>query len=459
MKYISTRGGVAPQSFSNVVLEGLARDGGLYLPETTPDFSSKLDSLKSLNYQDLAVEIFTPFVEDCMSKGELKALVYKSYESFTDTAITPLVKVNDIHVLELFHGPTFAFKDLALQFLGNLFEHFLTKEGRKLNILGATSGDTGSAAIYGVRGKAGIDIFMLHPEGRVSPVQERQMTTVTDANVHNIAVKGTFDDCQALVKSCFNDLEFRDQYKLGAVNSINWARVLAQISYYFFAYFRFLEKNPGKTPRFSVPTGNFGDIFAGYMAKSMGLPMGKLILATNSNDILSRAVINGDYSTKDVTATYSPSMDIQLASNFERYLFFLLNKDGKELSSRMEAFGKTGTLPLSDEEKAKIKLNFDGCAVSEEETLATIKAHHEKGYLLDPHSAIGICAAKNLKAENPICLATAHPAKFVDAVVKATGAEPPKPEAIAALSGCETRLAKSDATVTAIQGILKDTLA
>ncbi len=459
MKYISTRGGIAPQSFSNVVLEGLARDGGLYLPETTPDFSKKLDSLKGLNYQDLAVEIFTPFVEDCIGKEDLKTLVYKSYESFTDKSITPLVQTTGAHVLELFHGPTFAFKDLALQFLGNLFEFFLSKEGRKLNILGATSGDTGSAAIYGVRGKAGIDIFMLHPEGRVSPVQERQMTTVTDTNVHNIAVKGTFDDCQALVKSCFNDLDFRDQYQLGAVNSINWARVLAQISYYFFAYFRFTEQNPGKTPRFSVPTGNFGDIFAGYMAQSMGLPMGKLILATNSNDILSRAVINGDYSTKDVTATYSPSMDIQLASNFERYLFFLLGRDGKELSSRMEAFGKTGVLPLSAEEKAKIKLDFEGCAVSEDETIATIKAHQETGYLLDPHSAIGVKAAENLKAENPICLATAHPAKFVDAVLKATGAEPPKPEAIAALSGKETRLVKAEATVSAIQGILKDTLA
>ena len=458
MKYISTRGGASPQSFSNVVLEGLARDGGLYLPETIPDFSGKLESLQGLNYQDLAVEVFSPFVDECMAKEDLKSLVNKSYASFDHKNITPFVKIDGAYVLELFHGPTFAFKDLALQFLGNLFEHFLKKENRKLNILGATSGDTGSAAIYGVRGKAGIDIFMLHPVGRVSPVQEKQMTTVTDANVHNIAVEGTFDDCQALVKESFNDLNFRDQYQLGAVNSINWARVLAQISYYFYAYFRLKEEDPKAEVRFSVPTGNFGDIFAGYMAKQMGLPMGKLILATNGNDILSRMVNDGDYSTKEVTPTFSPSMDIQLASNFERYLFYLLDQDGGELTKRMAKFTETGALPLSDAEKAKIKEVFEASAISEEETLACITDHNKSGYLLDPHSAIGVKAAEKLGVKSAICLATAHPAKFVDAVVKATGAEPPKPAAIAALEGKESRCLKAKATTAAIQGIIKDTL-
>ncbi len=319
MKYISTRGKIEPVGFKDAVMMGLATDGGLLLPERIPFIEkSVIDSWKGLSYRDLAFEVISLFADD-IPQDDLKKLVSRSYSTFDHTEITPTTRKDGVYILELFHGPTLAFKDVALQFLGNLFEYLLKERHQKMNIVGATSGDTGSAAIYGVRGKENIAIFILHPHGKTSPVQALQMTTVLDDNVHNIAVRGTFDDCQNMVKSLFSDLAFKEKYSLGAVNSINWARVLAQVVYYFYSYFRISEQT-GREVIFSVPTGNFGDIFAGYVAKRMGLPINKLLLATNENNILTRFINNGDYSLGTVVPTVSPSMDIQVASNFERYL-------------------------------------------------------------------------------------------------------------------------------------------
>ena len=320
MRYVSTRDGGTPLRFTDTVLTGLARDGGLFLPDQIPDARARLDAWRRLPYADLAFEIMRLFADD-IPDDTLAEMIRKSYAAFRHAEVTPVVQAGGIHILELFHGPTLAFKDVALQFLGNLFEHVLAKTGAEMNIVAATSGDTGSAAIYGVRGRARIRIFVMHPHGRVSPVQERQMTTVTDANVHNLAVDGTFDDCQDIVKALFNDLAFRDANRLGAVNSINWARVLAQTVYYFYAAFRVQDATGAAQVRFAVPTGNFGDIFAGYVAWRMGLPIDKLVLATNENDILARYFGTGAYSLGDVAPTLSPSMDIQVASNFERYLY------------------------------------------------------------------------------------------------------------------------------------------
>lgn len=319
MRYISTRGGIEPASFKDVVLMGLADDGGLIVPESIPDMSEKIDSWKNLSYTDLAFAVMKPFITD-IADDKLKEIINKSYTAFPENP-APLVKAGEVYVLELFHGPTLAFKDFALQLLGNLFEHILEERNASLNVLGATSGDTGSAAIYGVRGKDRINIFVMHPHNRVSPVQERQMTTVLDENVHNIALEGTFDDCQNIMKELFGDLDFKRQYNLGAVNSVNWARVLAQVVYYFHAAFQLEKMTGSRECEFSVPTGNFGDILAGYYAMQMGLPVKKLILATNENDILSRFFNTGTYSLGKVSQTFSPSMDIQVASNFERYLF------------------------------------------------------------------------------------------------------------------------------------------
>jgi threonine synthase len=332
MKYISTRGGIQPISFKDAVIMGLATDGGLLLPESYPTVShAELSAWRSLSYQQLAFEIISRYVDD-IPAADLKQLIHRSYATFVHPEVTPLVRQNGVWILELFHGVTLAFKDVALQLLGNIFEYILAERQERLNIIGATSGDTGSAAIHGVRGKKGINIFILHPYGKTSPVQAMQMTTVTDDNVHNIAIRGTFDDCQNIIKTLFNDLEFKEKYSMGAVNSINWARVLAQVVYYFYAWLR--VKETGDEPVcFSVPTGNFGDIFAGYVAKRMGLPIEKLLLATNENNILTRFINDGDYSLVDVVATVSPSMDIQVASNFERYLYHLFGDKPKRVLS------------------------------------------------------------------------------------------------------------------------------
>jgi len=427
MRYISTRGYSEPRSFNEAALEGLARDGGLLVPEVIPDLSNQLDRLKKLSYQELALQIFLPYVDGEIENEVLREMIDISYQSFTDRRIAPLHHTERISILELFHGPTLAFKDVALQFLGTLFEKLLKSVDYGLNIVGATSGDTGSAAIQGVRGKAGISIFMLHPKGKVSPIQEKQMTTVLDKNVVNIAIQGTFDDAQQIVKSIFNDLDFKDRYALGAVNSINWVRVMAQIVYYFYAAFRFWEAYPNEQLVFSVPTGNFGDIYAGYLALKMGLPIEKLILATNENDILYRTLTTGRYQIREVSATISPSMDIQISSNFERFLYDLAGGNTENVLELMQELKSRGEFRLSSQQLSEAQKVFYPARIDTEKTLATIRDYYRKGYTVDPHTAVGIAAAEQSPFTRAICLATAHPAKFNEAVIQATGAEPEVP--------------------------------
>lgn len=441
MKYISSRGGIEPIGFKDAVMMGLATDGGLLLPEKYPAFSrAMIESWRALSYQELAFNVIAPFAND-IPPHDLRALIDRSYSSFAHPEITPLVQRNGVHILELFHGPTFAFKDVALQFLGNLFEYLLKERHEKMNIVGATSGDTGSAAIYGVRGKENINIFILHPHGRTSRIQALQMTTVTDANVFNIAVNGTFDDCQNIVKQLFSDIPFKQKHSLGAVNSINWARVLAQVVYYFYAWLK-VSAASSKDIVFSVPTGNFGDIFAGYVAKRMGLPIAKLILATNENNILTRMVNNGDYSTGEVVATLSPSMDIQVASNFERYLFYLFDSDPARVNASLAQFSATGKMTFSAAELKRVAEDFSSASVNREETLRTIADFNRNyGYVLDPHTAVGIRAALDsmISASEFICLATAHPAKFGDAVKLAIDEELVLPDGLNGLDSLPSR--------------------
>ncbi|MGE4488735.1 MAG: threonine synthase [Kiritimatiellales bacterium] len=435
MKYISTRGGMAPVGFQDAVMEGLAPDGGLLLPENLPNIGSRLEDWKGLSYQDLAFEVMSLFATD-IPAADLKVLIEKSYSTFRTPDVAPVVPVNGFHILELWHGPTLAFKDVALQFLGNLFEYILEKRGGELNILGATSGDTGSAAIYGVRGKANIRIFIMHPKGRTSPVQEKQMTSVLDDNVFNLAVEGTFDDCQHLMKTIFSDVEFKEKHSLGSVNSVNWARVLAQIVYYFYGFFRVQETTGSQQVQFSVPTGNFGDIMAGWIAAQMGLPVKKLILATNENNILSRFFNSGIYSIGEVVPTISPSMDIQVASNFERYLYYRLGKDSAKLCELMNGFAKNKTLTVEGSDDL-----FAAGEAGTFQTLETIKkVYKNEGYILDPHTAVGVAVAEKFQcSEVPtICLATAHPAKFTDAIEQAIGEAAHHP-VLDKLANAETR--------------------
>jgi threonine synthase len=458
MRYISTRGGIDPIEFDEAVMMGLARDGGLLLPETLPSVGvEKLEAWRNLPYQYLAVEVLDLFT-GTLPRLDLEVLVERSYGTFRHPQVTPVRKLGDLYILELFHGPTLAFKDVALQLLGNLFEYELQKSGSFMNIIGATSGDTGSAAIYGVRGRKGINIFILHPHGRTSPIQALQMTTVPDANVFNLAVRGTFDDAQAIVKELFNDLEFKDTYHLGAVNSINWARVLAQVVYYVYAALK-LRKAGFESVDFSVPTGNFGDIFAGFVAKRL-LPDGtinRLVLATNANDILTRFVNRGEYSVSgEVTPTFSPSMDIQIASNFERYLYYLHDENGEQVRKDMEHFAETGTMDLSAV-RDRVARDFASLSVSEDATIETISRIYEKhDYLLDPHTAVGVRAAEELHGDRPmICLATAHPAKFGDAVHRAIGKEVELPPPLADLEGRESRCEVMDADVDLVRNYVR----
>ncbi|OQX11842.1 MAG: threonine synthase [Desulfobulbaceae bacterium A2] len=454
MKYLSTRGGITPLSFKDAVMMGLATDGGLLLPERLPRVEMAVCSnWAALDYPALAATVMGLFIDD-IAPERLQALCRRSYASFAHPAVTPLVACGDLHILELFHGPTLAFKDVALQLLGNLFAELLAERDQTMNILGATSGDTGSAAIHGVRGKPRINIFILHPHGRVSRMQELQMTTVTDANVFNIAVRGTFDDGQAIIKAIFSDIPFKERHRLGAINSINWARVLAQVVYYVKAWLA-LNGPAGVTVDFAVPTGNFGDIFAGYVAKRL-LPVGavgRLILATNRNDILARFVRRGEYSSATVTPTCSPSMDIQVASNFERYLYYLLDEDAGAVREAMAGFARSGRLELAERHQ-RVADDFVGESVSEDETIATIRqVHAAQGYLLDPHTAVGVCAAqRQQRAGRPlVCLATAHPAKFGDAVQRAIGREPVLPPALAGLEGLPSRCEVLDADAALIR--------
>lgn len=456
MKYCSTRGQVRDLSFSDAVMMGLASDGGLLLPEQIPQLSQQqLEAFSHLNYIDLAYEIISLYATD-VPAADLRRLVNNSYVSFNHPDITPVVKKGDVYILELFHGPTLAFKDVALQFLGNLFEYYLIRDNKKLNIIGATSGDTGSAAIAGVRGKKNINIFILFPFGRVSSVQEMQMTTVTDDNVFNVAIDGTFDDAQAIVKEIFNDQQFKQTYALGSINSINWVRVLAQIVYYFYAFFRVHEQTASEQVQFSVPTGNFGDIFAGYLAGKMGLPTRRFILATNSNNILSRFVKNGDYSLADVHQSLSPSMDIQVASNFERYLYYLYEGDTTAVVASMDRFKKTGKIIFSAALQTKIQHDFVAASVNDQQTIDQISSfYHHSGYILDPHTAVGVKAAGEVGEDVPhICLATAHPAKFPEAIDRAIKDKLAPVRAIETLGNMPRRCERLAADVALIKNLI-----
>jgi len=437
VKYVSTRGEAPALGFEDVLLTGLARDGGLYVPETWPVFSAaEISSMAGLRYADLALRVMYPYVEGEIPEAEFASLIDDAYAGFDHRAVAPLRQLDaNEWLMELFHGPTLAFKDFALQLLGRLLDRTLTNRGQRATIVGATSGDTGSAAIEACRDREAIDIFILHPEGRVSEVQRRQMTTVPSANVHNIAIQGTFDDCQALVKAMFNNLEFRDEMRLSAVNSINWARVMAQIVYYFHAGLAIGA--PGRPVAFSVPTGNFGDVFAGYCAREMGLPIEQLIVATNRNDILARFFQTGAYRKGGVHPTMSPSMDIQVSSNFERLLFDMEGRDGSRVRALMAALDQSGEFEVPEPALADAAKLFDGEAVSEDETLQEISTvTRQTGLAIDPHGAVGVAAGRRMRrnATVPlISLATAHPAKFPDAVEQATGERPALPERLADL--------------------------
>ena len=423
MKYISTRGQAPESGFEDAVLTGLATDGGLYVPKDLPLFSQeKIQSFASMSYEEIAFEVMKPFVEEAIGDSELKTLIEESYAEFRHNAIAPMVQIDrNLWVLELFQGPTLAFKDFALQFLGRLLDLILARRGQKVAIMGATSGDTGSAAIEGCRRCDKVDIFILHPHERVSEVQRRQMTTVIADNVKNIAVKGNFDDCQNMVKASFADQSFLPEGRqLVAVNSINWARIMAQIVYYF--YSAAALGAPNRKVSYSVPTGNFGDIFAGYLAKKMGLPIDKLVIATNSNDILHRCISDNDYSLNPLVHSLSPSMDIMISSNFERMLFDLYDRDADAIAELMDNLKENGSLELSTKALEKARELFASYRLDDDEMVEVIRQEYDNTeYLLDPHTAIGVAAARaNKGAEDVpmICLATAHPAKFPEAVKK-----------------------------------------
>ena len=423
MKYISTRGEAPVLGFEEAMLTGLATDGGLYVPETLPSFSQQqIADMAGMSYEDLAFTVMQPFVADAIPDADLRRLIDETYAEFRHSAIAPLTQLEgNLWVLELFHGPTLAFKDFALQFLGRVLDYLLKKRDKRVVIMGATSGDTGSAAIEGCRHSDNVDIFILHPQNRVSEVQRRQMTTVLSDNVFNIALDGNFDDCQNMVKASFSDQSFLPEGRqLVAVNSINWARIMAQIVYYFYAATALGA--PHRKVSFSVPTGNFGDIFAGYLAKRMGLPIEQLVIATNANDILHRCISGNDYSLKPLIQSLSPSMDIMISSNFERMMFDLHGRDGDLIKQRMDDLKESGELKLSDSALEKAHELFSSYRLDDDEMLDTIKREFENtGYLLDPHSAIGVQAARKTRrtSDHPmICLATAHPAKFPEAVRK-----------------------------------------
>jgi threonine synthase len=430
MQFVSTRGEAPVLGFSDAVLSGLASDGGLYLPQTWPQISpDEIASFAGKPYADVAFAIISRFVDGEIPDGTLKGIIDASYATFRHPSVTPLVEIAPNHfVLELFHGPTLAFKDVAMQFLARVMDHILAERGTRATIVGATSGDTGSAAIEAFRGRDTTDIFILHPENRTSEVQRRQMTTVLDANIHNIALKGNFDDCQNIVKGLFRAAKFRDEMKLSGVNSINWGRIVAQIVYYFTSAASL--GSPHRPVSFVVPTGNFGDIFAGYCAKRIGLSIANLVIATNSNDILARTLETGTYETGSVVATISPSMDIQVSSNFERLLFESLGRDAPGLKRLMNSLTQSGSFTIPPKAIAAIRETFAAGRASEAETSATIASVQSvSGYLLDPHTAVGVAVARahELGAAPVVTLATAHPAKFPAAVKAATGVEPALP--------------------------------
>ncbi|WP_163846561.1 threonine synthase [Pseudooceanicola aestuarii] len=458
MKYISTRGQAPELTFEEAMLTGLARDGGLYVPAEVPRFTAEqIAAMAGQSYEDVAFSVMSPFVGESFSAEELRGCIARAYADFGHAARAPLVQLAPNHfLLELFHGPTLAFKDFAMQLIGQLFQTALKRSGRRVCIVGATSGDTGSAAIEAFRGLDNVDVFILYPHGRVSEVQRRQMTTPSESNVHALAMDGHFDDCQARVKDMFNDFAFRDAVGLAGVNSINWARVLAQVVYYFTAAVSLGA--PGRAVSFTVPTGNFGDIFAGYIARKMGLPIEKLVVATNQNDILHRCLTTGAYRPDGVIPSISPSMDIQVSSNFERVLFDAYGRDGTAVAQLMEEL-KQGGFSVSQGALQSLGEQFLSGRASEEETTQTItRLRGTTGEILCPHSAVAVKVAEDLRDPHVpmVTLATAHPAKFPDAVEAATGLRPALPPRMADLFDRDERVTRIGNDLGAIETLIRE---
>ncbi len=464
MQYLSTRGHAPALGFEDVFLTGLARDGGLYVPDAWPPLD--LGPLRGASFTDVAMAVAEPFTAGHVEPDVMRDVLTRAYARFRHPAVAPLVQLDDtLWVQELFHGPTLAFKDVAMQVIGGLFEHILAKRKQRVTIVTATSGDTGGAAVEALRGRAGVELFVLHPKGRVSDVQRRQMTTVTDANVHNLAIDGTFDDCQALVKAMFNDEGFRDGVRLSGVNSINFGRIMPQMTYYVTAALA-LQATAARPVRFSVPTGNFGDVYAGYLALRAGVPIDRLIVATNQNDILTRALNTGDHALGDVHPTVSPSMDIQVSSNFERLLFDAYDRDSAEVQKLMDQLKTTRRFTLPGPQREAIAQRFSACRCDEAQTLDTMQRYHrDAGYVLDPHTAVGVHAAEPARAAasappdraTPIVvLGTAHPAKFPDAVERATGVRPALPEHLADLHDRPERFDEQPNDLAAVQRYIRD---
>lgn len=457
VEYVSTRGEAPSLGFRDALMTGLARDGGLYVPRTWPTMTKReIRALRGKSYQEIAFEILHRFTGDEIAHETLRGMIDEAYATFRHPAVAPLVQTGpNSFILELFHGTTLAFKDVAMQLLARLMDHVLAERGQRATIVGATSGDTGGAAIDAFAGRERTDIFILFPHGKVSPVQQRQMTSSTAANVHALAVRGNFDDCQNLVKDMFNDARFRDRVSLSGVNSINWARIMAQVVYYFTAAISL--GSPDRKVSFTVPTGNFGDIFAGYVAKRMGLPIDRLVIATNDNDILARTLKTGRYEMKDVKATTSPSMDIQISSNFERLLFEAFNRDAASVRQAMAGLKQSGSFEIEANALKQIRREFRAARATEKQVAATIRETLEKtGYLLDPHTATAVfVAGKNEKPSSPmVTLATAHPAKFPAAVKSACAIDPALPSWLADLMNREERFDVIDPTIDAVQGFI-----
>ena len=459
MKYISTRGQSPALTFEETMLTGLAPDGGLYVPETIPTMTaSEIAALAGLSYEEIAFRVMRPFIGDSFDDARFRALIDKAYAGFGHAARAPLVQLGPNHfLLELFHGPTLAFKDFAMQLIGQLFEDVLTRRGKRVTIVGATSGDTGSAAIEAFRGLDAVDVCILYPHGRVSEVQRRQMTTPSEANVHALAVDGDFDDCQAAVKAMFADHDFRDEVRLAAGNSLNWARVLAQDVYYFSPAVSLGAAH--RKVSFTVPTGNFGDIFAGYIARRMGLPIDRLVIATNRNDILHRTIRSGAYTKEGVQPTISPSMDIQVSSNFERALFDAYGRDANAVAQLMDELKTKGGFPVSQGAIGALREIYASGRCSEDETSATIAAtFRSTGEVVCPHTAVGIKVAEEqgASATPMITLATAHPAKFPDAVEAATGVHPPLPKRMADLYDRSERVTRVANDLAALEAVIRE---
>ncbi|PZR00300.1 MAG: threonine synthase [Cereibacter sphaeroides] len=457
MHYISTRGTAPVLRFEEAMMTGLARDGGLYVPEAVPTLGAEqIAGLAGLPYEEVAFRVMWPFLGQTFTEAEFRALIARAYAGFAHAARAPLVQLGSNHfLLELFHGPTLAFKDFAMQLIGQLFQAALSRSGQRITIVGATSGDTGSAAIEAFRGLSNVDVFILYPHGRVSEVQRRQMTTPVEGNVHALAMDGDFDDCQARLKDMFNDFAFRDAVGLAGVNSINWSRVLAQVVYYFTSAVSLGA--PGRPVSFTVPTGNFGDIFAGYIARRMGLPVERLVIATNQNDILDRAMRSGDYATNGVKPSMSPSMDIQVSSNFERALFDAYGRDGSAISALMTEM-KSGGFRISENAMASLRGQFASGRCSEEETTATIRRVYETtGEVICPHTAVGVkVAEEHLGATPMITLATAHPAKFPDAVEAAIGLRPALPARMGDFFSRPERVTRVPNDLAALEALIRE---